>query len=181
MRAPVGNITTILCGMVVLSKLQQQFFTHVLALFLSISQRFSFLQLARHSYKYVESSFGCILSSISTFPPLTEILSSSMARDIPYWPSTPATSRRVAAPLRAPASIGPGRLRKVLRPGSRPALGHWCRLSHGLPPGRSPYARQRWAASQENQFDRPLWAGIKSRLKAWVAILPWMLILRKPA
>lgn len=43
--------------MVDLSNPRKKFFTHVVALFLSISQRINFLQLARHSTRYVESSF----------------------------------------------------------------------------------------------------------------------------
>jgi hypothetical protein len=40
-----------------LSKPRKEFFTHLLGLFLSISHRINFLQLARHSDKYVESSY----------------------------------------------------------------------------------------------------------------------------
>ncbi len=57
MREPVGSITTILRGMVELSHPRKKFLEHVLILFLSISQRVNFLQLARHSSKDVESSF----------------------------------------------------------------------------------------------------------------------------
>lgn len=57
MAEPLGSVTTILRGMVELSKPRKKFFEHVLVLFLSISQRINFLQLARHSNQYVESSF----------------------------------------------------------------------------------------------------------------------------
>jgi len=57
MLEPVGSITAILRGMDGLSKPRKQFFEQVFVLFLSISQRLNFLQLARHSNQYVESSF----------------------------------------------------------------------------------------------------------------------------
>ena len=52
-----NSIITMIRGMAHLSKLRKKFFTHVLSLFLSISGRVNFLQLARYSDKYVESSF----------------------------------------------------------------------------------------------------------------------------
>lgn len=57
MKEPVGSLTSILRGMMGLSQPRQKFFEHVLLLFLSISQRINFLQLARHSNQYGESSF----------------------------------------------------------------------------------------------------------------------------
>jgi hypothetical protein len=57
MIAPIGSITPILRGMVGISQPRKKFFEHVFFLFLSISQRINFLQLARHSNQYVESSF----------------------------------------------------------------------------------------------------------------------------
>lgn len=57
MKEPVSSITSILRGMVGLSQPRKKFFEHVFILFLSISQRLNFLQLARHSKHYGESSF----------------------------------------------------------------------------------------------------------------------------
>lgn len=51
-----------------LSKPRKKFFTHVLHLFLSISQRINFLQLARHSNKYVESSLRLHFEAYFDFP-----------------------------------------------------------------------------------------------------------------
>jgi predicted nucleic acid-binding protein len=52
-----NSILTIIRGTAQLSKPRKKFLSHILELFLSINQRVNFLQLARHSNKYVESSF----------------------------------------------------------------------------------------------------------------------------
>lgn len=57
MKEPLGSVPSILRRKADLSQPRKKFFTHVVALFLSISQRINFLQLARHSNQYVESSF----------------------------------------------------------------------------------------------------------------------------
>ena len=52
-----ATITTILKKMNGITKSRRDFLTHTLILFLSIRSRLNFLQLARHSNTYVESSF----------------------------------------------------------------------------------------------------------------------------
>lgn len=63
-----NSILTIIRGMTQLSKPRKKFFTHILGLFLSINQGVNFLQLARHSNKYVESSFRLHFEEYFDFP-----------------------------------------------------------------------------------------------------------------
>jgi hypothetical protein len=63
-----NSIITIIRGIAKMSKPRKKFFAHVLSLFLSINQRINFLQLARHSNRYVESSFRLHFEEYFDFP-----------------------------------------------------------------------------------------------------------------
>jgi hypothetical protein len=68
MRELSNSIITIIREAAQLSKPRKKFFTHVLSLFLSISGRVNFLQLARYSNKYIESSFRLHFEEYFDFP-----------------------------------------------------------------------------------------------------------------
>ncbi len=56
MQDGVSSLKTIMSKISGVSKSRRDFLSHGLGLFLSISQRINFLQLARHSNRYVEST-----------------------------------------------------------------------------------------------------------------------------